>query len=161
MPLFCLILDLDLQAALARHEEPHRLSGRAQVEVRDPTCHFQHLGHKPCLFVDNREDRLQLVTRPLPFLLPDGDDEALDPAPAERHEYAPARRKERQLVRHGIAVRLRYALHGNIDKDFRPSQNALLLQEKRLPARIFRAESLPFRCSAAIMLQKQQTLLNP
>ena len=26
-PLFCLILDLDLQAALARHEETHRLSG--------------------------------------------------------------------------------------------------------------------------------------
>ena len=125
-PLFCLILDLDLQAALARHEEPHRLSGRAQVEVCDPTCRFQHLGRKPCLFVDNREDRLQLVTRPLPFILPNSNDEALDPASAERHEYAPARRKERQLVGHSIAVRLRYALHGNIDKDFRPSQNTLL-----------------------------------
>ena len=125
-PLFCLILDLDLQAALARHEEPHRLSGRAQVEVRDPTCRFQHLGRKPGLFVDNRDDRLQLVARPLPFILPNYNDESLNSAPAERHEYAPARRKERLFVGHSIAVRLRYALHGNIDKDFRPSQNTLL-----------------------------------
>ena len=56
----------------------------------------------------------------------DGDDESLDAPPAEGHEHAPPRRQEGQRVGYGIAVRFRYAFHGNVDKDFRPSQNIRL-----------------------------------
>ena len=116
--IFRRIGDRDLEAALSRHEEAHCLRERAEIERGHPARLLEHDGLEPGLLVDGRADVLELQPRERLRRLPlRREDEALDLAPAERDEHAPAGADLREFRRYAVGVGLRDALDRHIDKD--------------------------------------------
>ena len=114
------ILHFDAQPALAGHKEPHGFRERAEIKVGHPARCRNHLRRKPCLLIHGGQNILEL--HPALLLLCGRQDKSLDLAPAKRHKNAPAGFHKGELVRHMIAVGLRYAFYRQIHKYICDSQ---------------------------------------